>query len=42
MTRYETLALKERSRHLEYVGRFAADRARIIARRLKADLVRAA
>lgn len=42
MTRYEALPLKERSRHLEYVGRFAADRARIIAKRLKADLVRAA
>ena len=42
MTRYETLPLKERTRHLEFVGRFAADRARIIARRLKADLVRAA
>lgn len=42
MTRYETLPLKERTRHLEFVGRFAADRARIIARRLRADLVRAA
>ncbi len=42
MTRYEAMPLKERTRHLEYVGRFAADRARLIARRLKADLVRAA
>lgn len=42
MTRYEALPLKERTRHLEYVGRFGADRAKIIARRLKADLVRAA
>jgi hypothetical protein len=42
MTRYESLPLKERTRHLEYVGRFAADRARVIAKRLKADLVRAA
>lgn len=42
MTRYETLPLKERARHLEYVGRFAADRAKLIARRLKADLIRAA
>ena len=42
MTRYEGLPQKERSRHLEYVGRFAADRARVIAKRLKADLVRAA
>lgn len=42
MTRYETLPLKERTKHLEFVGRFAADRARVIAKRLKADLVRAA
>ncbi len=42
MTRYEALPLKERTRHLEYVGRFAADRARVIAKRLKADLLRAA
>jgi uncharacterized protein (DUF2336 family) len=42
MTRYESMPLKERTRHLEYVGRFAADRARVIAKRLKADLVRAA
>ena len=42
MTRYEALPVKERTRHLEYVARFAADRARIIAKRLKADLVRAA
>lgn len=42
MTRYEALSPKERTRHLEYVSRFAADRARVIAKRLKADLVRAA
>ena len=42
MTRYEALPLKERGKHLEFVGRFAADRARVIAKRLKADLVRAA
>lgn len=42
MTRYETMALRERSKHLEFVGRFAEDRVRIIARRLKADIVRAA
>ena len=42
MTRYEAMPLKERTRHLEYVGRFAAERARLIAKRLKADLVRAA
>ena len=42
MTRYEAMPLKERTKHLEYVGRFAAERARIIAKRLKADLLRAA
>lgn len=42
MTRYENLPLKERMRHLDYIGRFGADRAKLIARRLKADLVRAA
>ena len=42
LTRYEALPPRERTKHLEYVGRFAADRARIIAKRLKADLVRAA
>ena len=42
MTRYELIPLKERTRHLEYIGRFAAERARLIARRLKADLLRAA
>jgi uncharacterized protein (DUF2336 family) len=42
MTRYETMELRERSKHLEIIGRFAEDRVRIIARRLKADLVRAA
>jgi uncharacterized protein (DUF2336 family) len=42
MTRYESMPPRERTRHLDYVGRFAAERARIIARRLRADLVRAA
>lgn len=42
MTRYEAAPLKERTRHLDYVGRFAAERPRLIARRLKADLIRAA
>lgn len=42
MTRYETMELRERSKHLEIVGRFAEDRVRVIARRLKADIVRAA
>jgi uncharacterized protein (DUF2336 family) len=42
MTRYETMPLRERSKHLEFVGRFAEDRVRVIAKRLKADIVRAA
>jgi uncharacterized protein (DUF2336 family) len=42
MTRYENLPLKERAKHLEFIGRFAEDRVRIIAKRLKADIVRAA
>jgi len=42
MTRYESMPLKERARHLEFVGRFAEDRVRVIARRLKADIARAA
>jgi hypothetical protein len=42
MTRYEALPMRERPGQLDYVGRFAADRARLIARRLKADLLRAA
>ncbi len=42
MTRYESMPLKERARHLEFVGRFAEDRVRVIAKRLKADIARAA
>ncbi len=42
MTRYESLPMHERPRQLDYVGRFAADCVRLIARKLKADLARAA
>jgi uncharacterized protein (DUF2336 family) len=42
MTRYEAMEHKDRAKHLEFVGRFAEDRVRLIAKRLKADLVRAA
>ena len=42
MTRYEALAMIDRPHQLDYVSRFATDRARLIARRLKADLLRAA
>jgi uncharacterized protein (DUF2336 family) len=42
MTRYEFMPQKDRAKHLEFVGRFAEDRVRIIAKRLKADIARAA
>jgi uncharacterized protein (DUF2336 family) len=42
MTRYESLPMSERPKQLDYMGRFAAGRVRLIARRLKADLLRAA
>lgn len=42
LTRYEKLPMAERPKQLDFVGRFAADRTRHIARRLKADLLRAA
>jgi uncharacterized protein (DUF2336 family) len=42
LTRYEALPMAERPKQLDFVGRFAADRVRLIARRLKADLLRAA
>lgn len=42
MTRYETLAPHDRAKQIEYVGRFAEERVRKIARQLKADIQRAA
>ena len=42
MTRYESLPMSERPKQLDFIGRFAADRVRLIASRLKADLLRAA
>jgi uncharacterized protein (DUF2336 family) len=42
LTRYESLPMAERPKQLDVVGRFAADRVRLIARRLKSDLLRAA
>ncbi len=42
MTRYEMLAPHDRAKQIEYVGRFAEDRVRKIARQLKADIARAA
>jgi uncharacterized protein (DUF2336 family) len=42
MTRYEQMPMHERTKHLEIVGRFGAEQVRMIARRLRADLQRAA
>ncbi len=42
MTRYENMQTAERTKNLEFVGRFAEDRVRMIAKRLRADMVRAA
>jgi uncharacterized protein (DUF2336 family) len=42
MTRYENMQSAERSKNLEFIGRFAEDRVRKIAKRLRADMVRAA
>jgi hypothetical protein len=42
MTRYENMQSFERSKNLEFIGRFAEDRVRTIAKRLRADMVRAA
>jgi uncharacterized protein (DUF2336 family) len=42
MTRYETLAPHERAKQIEYVGRFAEERVRKIAKQLKMDIQRAA
>jgi uncharacterized protein (DUF2336 family) len=41
MTQYET-TMPERAKHLEIVARFGEEQVRVIARRLKTDLVRAA
>jgi uncharacterized protein (DUF2336 family) len=42
MTRYENLSAHDRAKQIEYVGRFAEERVRKIARQLKADIQRAA
>ena len=42
MTRYENMQTTERSKNLEFIGRFAEDRVQKIAKRLRADMVRAA
>jgi uncharacterized protein (DUF2336 family) len=42
LTRYEYMGSSERAKQVEYLGRYGQDRIRKIAKRLKADLVRAA
>lgn len=42
LTRYEYMGSVERAKQVEYLGRYGQDRIRKIAKRLKADLVRAA
>jgi uncharacterized protein (DUF2336 family) len=42
MTGYEAMPASERGRHLDVIARYADDRVRLIAKRLKADIVRAA
>jgi uncharacterized protein (DUF2336 family) len=42
MTQYEGMRVADRAKALEFVARFAQDRVRVIAKRLKADLMRAA
>jgi len=42
MTRYEAMGAADRAKQIEYLGRYGEDRIRKVAKRLKADLVRAA
>jgi uncharacterized protein (DUF2336 family) len=42
MTRYENMGSSDRAKQIEYLGRYGEDRIRKIAKRLKADLLRAA
>lgn len=42
MTRYETMAAQDRTKQIDYIGRYGDQHVRRIAKRLKADLVRAA
>jgi hypothetical protein len=42
MTRYAEFSMAERTKLLDHVSRFADDRVRAVAKRLKSDLVRAA
>lgn len=42
MTRYEAMDAADRAKQIEYLGRYGEERIRKVAKRLKADLVRAA
>ena len=42
MTRYEHMNANERAKQIEFVGRYGTEKVRKIAKRLKADMVRAA
>jgi uncharacterized protein (DUF2336 family) len=42
MTRYENLGPSECAKNLEFIGRYSEERVRVIARRLKLDMLRAA
>lgn len=42
MTRYEQMNSTDRAKQIEYLGRYGSERVRKIAKRLKADMVRAA
>ena len=42
MTRYENMTSSERAKQVEFIGRYGPDHVRKIAKRLKADMVRAA
>ena len=42
MTRYEAMDSADRAKQIEYLGRYGEERIRKVAKRLKADLVRAA
>lgn len=42
MTRYEDMPLRDRNKHLEHVARYAEDKVKLIAKRLRSDMARAA
>ena len=42
MLQYGTLGARDQAKLMDYVGRFADDKVRKIARKLKADMLRAA